>query len=239
MPRKPRTVVPGLPHHVTVRGVDRCRTFFSARDRETYLRLAALNLEDTGVRSLAWCLMSNHVHWIVIPERPESLKVLFRRIHGRYAQYFNARQGRTGHLWERRFFSCVLEDSHLWTALRYVEQNPVRANMVENPWDYRWSSCLAHLELPRAPRPFPLDLTPWTAVGGASAWKELLLPRDHPDRLAALRSATYSGAPFGSPEFVELLSLRFQRQWRPPGRPKKKSAQIEKGATVLCLRNAI
>ena len=76
--------------------------------------------------------MTNHVHLVLVPERADSLAVLFRRAHGRYSQYLNTRRHRTGHLWQQRYFSCPLSESHHWVALRYVEQNPCRAFMVES-----------------------------------------------------------------------------------------------------------
>ncbi|MBZ5579217.1 MAG: transposase [Acidobacteriia bacterium] len=98
MPRRQRCVLDGVPHHVTQRGVDRCPVFQADFDRHTYLRLLRDNLADAPVRLLGWCLMTNHVHLIVLPEEADSLGVLLRRVHGRYAQYFNVRAGRTGHL---------------------------------------------------------------------------------------------------------------------------------------------
>ena len=85
MPRNPRAVAEGVGHHITQRGVNRQDVFFSAADREVYLSLMEDNLGDAGVKVLAWCLMTNHVHWVVLPERPDSLAILFRRVHGRYA----------------------------------------------------------------------------------------------------------------------------------------------------------
>ena len=104
------------------------------------------NLEDAGVGLLGWCLMTNHVHLVALPEREESLSVLLRRVHGRYAQYYNARYGRSGHLWQNRYFACSLGPGHLWAALEYVERNPARAGLAEWPGDYRWSSASARLE---------------------------------------------------------------------------------------------
>lgn len=72
--------------------------FSADLDRTTYLKLVQENLSDAGVRILGYCLMSNHVHLIAVPAREESLSILFRRVHGRYAQYYNARFGRSGHL---------------------------------------------------------------------------------------------------------------------------------------------
>ena len=150
MPRHKRCVEPGLPYHVTQRGVNRETVFFSISDRETYLHLVEDNQEEAGVRALAFCLMENHVHWVVIPEREDSLAVLFRRVHGRYAQYGNARRRRSGHLWQNRYYCCPLAATHLWTALRYVEWNPIRAGLVREAADYRWSSAAAHCAGPEA-----------------------------------------------------------------------------------------
>ena len=133
MPRRDRCILPGVACHVTQRGVDRRETFSADADRETYLSLMRQNLEDAGVGLLAWCLMTNHIHLIALPERGDSLSVLLRRVHGRYAQYYNARHGRSGHLWQNRYFACSLGPGRLWAALAYVEMNPVRAKLVERP----------------------------------------------------------------------------------------------------------
>ena len=125
MPRNARFVLADQPYHVTQRGNNRQDVFFSSDDRELYLDLVRDNLADAGVRVYAYCLMTNHVHWIVVPERGDSLAVLFRRVHGRYAQYLNVRRRRSGHLWQARYFSCVLSPAHLDVALCYVERNPV------------------------------------------------------------------------------------------------------------------
>ena len=147
MSRNSRCVLPELPYHVTQRGTNRQTVFFSAGDRRIYLSLFAAHQHDAGVRVLAYCLMSNHVHFVVVPERADSLAVLFRRVHGAYAQAFNARRRRSGHLWQNRFYSCPLSERHLWIALRYVEANPVRALVVGRPEEYRWSSAAAHFDL--------------------------------------------------------------------------------------------
>jgi REP element-mobilizing transposase RayT len=108
MPRKNRALLPGIACHITQRGVDRCNTFSSQEDRLTYLRLLHENLPDARARLLGFCLMTNHVHLIAVPEREDSLAVLLRRVHGRYAQYYNIRSGRTGHLWLRTGSSLAL-----------------------------------------------------------------------------------------------------------------------------------
>src|SRR5689334_25295384 len=94
--------------HITQRGVDRREVFSEDQDRFTYLSLVQQNPAETGVRILGYCLMTNHVHLIAVPSREDSLSILARRVHGRYAQYYNARSGRSGHVWQNRFFGCML-----------------------------------------------------------------------------------------------------------------------------------
>jgi len=147
--------------------------------------------------------MTNHIHLIVIPPDEESLAIAIRRTHGRYAQYLNARKLRTGHLWQNRFFSCPLEDSHLWAALRYVERNPVRAGLVAFPADWEWSSARAHLGLTTT---FGcLDRDFWQQAGGAQRWQALLAEPEPEEWLKRFRHATYAGNPFGSEEFAEQV----------------------------------
>ena len=167
MPRKPRSVEAGLPYHVTQRGVDRQNVFFSTADRMTYLALASANVTDCEVRILAWCLMTNHVHFVIEAGRRDSLSVLLRRLNGRYAQYLNARRGRNGHLWQNRFYSCPVGPTHLLApALGYVEANPVRAGIVHETDAYRWSSAKAHLAGPGDEIGRLLDWNFWQDAGG-------------------------------------------------------------------------
>lgn len=217
MPRRNRCVLPDIPCHITQRGVDRCQTFSSDQDRITYLRLVRENLQDAGVRILGYCLMTNHVHIVAIPAREDSLSILFRRVHGRYAQYYNAHAGRSGHLWQNRFFACMLEETHLWAALAYVERNPVRAGMVENAADYEWSSAVAH-QTDRDNSGL-LEMPGWQEHRPAN-WVEHLRVQDTAAE-RALRACTYAGRPYGEKSFVEEIAGRFGRYWR-RGRPSKK-----------------
>jgi putative transposase len=232
MPRNPRCVLPGVAHHITQRGVDRCNVFYSHADRATYLHLLHDHLVDAAVRVLGFCLMTNHVHWVVVPERDDSLAVLFRRVHGRYAQYLNARRGRTGHLWQNRFFSCAVGPDREDTALRYVEWNPVRAGIVDLPQDYKWSSAAAHLAGPGSEQVPLLDWNYWVERGGASAWKERIgQPEDTRD-VQRVRRSTHAGSPLGSAEFVESLERQFGRQWRKQVRPATSDVRLGKGTDL-------
>jgi putative transposase len=113
MPRNARVVAPETPYHVTQRGTNREPIFFTIGDRKLYLELVRQNQQEAGVRVLAFCLMTNHVHFLVVPEREDSLAVLFGRANGRYAQALNIRRGRCGHLWQARFHSCPMSPAHL------------------------------------------------------------------------------------------------------------------------------
>ncbi len=203
MPRNARIVVPGLAHHVTQRGTDRQIVFHTRNDRHVYLRLLKENSDRAGLRILAYCLMTNHVHLIAVPQEEDSLAVALRRTHGRYAQYSNARRLRSGHLWQNRFYSCPLDGEHLWAALGYVERNPVRAGIVAAAAEYEWSSAAAHL-LGRDSR-FLLDMGFWEEAGGAERWAGLLCSVEEEDKIKQLRRATYAGRPLGSQEFLEEL----------------------------------
>ena len=198
MPRSARRVVPGLAHHITQRGTNRQTVFFARRDRRVYLDLLRDQASKTGVRILAYCLMNNHIHLIAIPCEEDALAVCLRRVHGRYAQYLNARRGRTGHLWQNRFFSCPLDAAHLLTALRYVECNPVRAGLVATPVEFAWSSAVAHGSGKDQSR--LLDMQFWEDQGGLVFWQQLLHSEEDETEYQRLRRATYSGRPLGSVE---------------------------------------
>lgn len=230
MPRSLRCVLAGAAHHVTQRGVNRGQVFYSHADRDVYLKLVKDNLEDTEVRVLAYCLMSNHVHWVVRPNREDSLSVLFRRVHGRYAQYLNARLGRTGHLWQNRYYSCIVDERKEDLVLRYAEGNPVRAGLSDSPEDYLWSSAKDHYTGPGAERIALIDWEYWEKRGGAAAWKEYVGQVQDVREAVQVRRCTYSGSPLGSTEFIAQMEAEFERQWRREGRPKRKGMQLETGS---------
>jgi putative transposase len=211
MARNPRVVLPGYAYHLTQRGTNRQPVFRTAGDRKVYLKLLAEQLAESSVRLISFCLMPNHVHFIAVPQYGDSLSVWMRRVNGRYAQYFNAKAGRTGHFWQARFFSCALSPKHLTHALRYVEQNPVRANLVAKAADYRWSSASAHL----TGKLGFLDTVEWHSRGGAAGWAELLNSTPQQPLVHLLRRCTYGGRPFGGGEFIKEIEGRLPgKHWK-------------------------
>ncbi len=145
MPRNPRIVLPGIPHHVTHRGNNRQDIFNTHDDYIKYLTYLKSDLDANKSRLVAYCLMSNHVHLIIIPSNQKSLSKIIGSTHGHYTQYFNRENKTSGHLFEGRFHSCPLDKNHLIHAARYVERNPIRAGLVKIPWEYPWSSAKAHV----------------------------------------------------------------------------------------------
>jgi putative transposase len=229
MPRRPRFVLPGVPHHITQRGNNRQDVFFCDQDRVLYLQMLQHHALRHQTRVLAWCLMTNHVHLILIPETPESLALTLGQAHSQYSLEQNRRQRRVGHLWQNRFFSCALEPSHLLAAMHYVELNPVRAGMSGEAWDWPWSSARAHTS--REVCDELLDW-PWTAwmeearLGGwnHADWKAALGWTTPKAEVAKMRRATRLGEPLGSDSFVRQLEARAGRRLRvhAQGRPPAK-----------------
>jgi REP-associated tyrosine transposase len=147
MPRVARLVLPGHPHHVTQRGNRRQPTFFSDADYGPYLGLLRYWCGKSGTSVWAWCLMPNHVHLVLVPAQADGLRAALAPAHRLYTAEVNRREGWRGHLWQSRFASFPMEETHLHACLRYVELNPVRAGLVERPEQWRWSSARAHLGL--------------------------------------------------------------------------------------------
>jgi len=222
MPRIARVVAIDVPHHVTHRGNERRVVFETDRDRFVYLNLFQDSAREHALQVLGYCLMSNHVHFVVVPQRPDSMCRVMRHAAGRYAAYRNTQRDSTGHVWQGRYFSCPMDDGHLWTALRYVERNPVRAGMADRADAYAWSSARLHCEGARADG--FIDLTPWRSRWTAAQWRDYL---DCPDGTGAMeacriRENTRTGRPLGSPDFINRLETELRRRLSPAkgGRPR-------------------
>src|SRR6266849_9968154 len=172
MGRIARVVAQGVPHHITQRGNARQIVFNDAKDRRIYLELLRYYTEKFRLRIWAWCLMSNHVHLLAVPETAESLKRALGQAHHDYARYRNAQLATCGHLWQSRYYSCPVDQSGLWPVMAYIERNPVRAGLVEVAEDYVWSSARAHV-IGRDQEGF-IDLTTWRAVYTAERWRNTL-----------------------------------------------------------------
>ena len=221
MPRAIRLIVPGVPHHITQRGNYRQPVFHRDEDRRLYLALVAEFLPHYGIALEAYCLMPNHVHLIATPHDQQGLSRALQRVHSDYARALHLRLRQTGHLWQSRFHSVAMDDEHFWAAMLYVEQNPVRACLVDHAAKWRWSSAQTHLGMTTNRL---LDLVRWRRDFDASRWNRWL-SRGQTEAAweERIRQGTLSGFPLGSATFRDELSLRLGIKTGPgkPGRPKK------------------
>jgi len=222
MPRTARIVVPGVAHHVTQRGNRRMPVFFNADDSLVYKELLAKFCDKAQVEVLAWCLMPNHVHLVLVPSDEDGLRRALGEAHRRYTRRINFRQGWRGHLWQERFHSFAMDEAHLFEAVRYIELNPVRAGLARQAGEWRWSSARAHLD----GRPDGLvSLQPmferiddWQIyLDGARG--EGVARRIH----RHIQRHGRSGLPLGSNDFIEELETTLKRSLKQKkvGRPKK------------------
>lgn len=225
--RLPRVVIPGIPHHVTQRGNGRHKTFFEDADYALYLDLLSQAAERAGAEVWAYCLMPNHVHIILTPNDEQGLARTFGDLHRRYTAYINARRRTTGHFWQGRFGSVAMDEAHFVTALRYVSLNPVRARLVTQPEEWRWSSVRAHLagEDDTIVRVAPA----LERVGDFRSF----LGEEFDDALsyAALRRAESVGRPVGSLAWLADMEKRTGRRLSPQKRGPQKKGPLEKGDT--------
>lgn len=221
MPRQSRIVALEYPHHITQRGNYCQRVFEKDEDRKRYLYWIAEYAGKYKLSLLAYCLMDNHVHFIAIPHRKESLAMTFNMAHMRYAQYFNRRKKLKGHLWQGRFYSCVLDNSHLVMAVRYAERNPVRAGTVKEPWEWPWSSALEHVGKNKGI--LQLENLFGLVDGDCDKWTEYISSEEKSELLGKMRNYTRTGFPIGGENFVKDLESKFKRRlgFLVRGRPKK------------------
>jgi putative transposase len=231
MARLARITVPGVPHHVTQRGNRRQQTFFSDADYTDYIALMAEHCAAAGTEVWAYCLMPNHVHLILVPSHEHGLRAALGEAHRRYTRMVNRREGWTGWLWQGRFASCPMDESHLVSAARYVEMNPVRARLAATPQDWRWSSAAAHLAgrddalVQVAPL---LDRVPdWATLLDENA--------DDSERFDALRAGERTGRPVGGDAFVAGLEAQLGRPLarRRPGRKPRNRDTADQSAPPL------
>ena len=221
MARLARVVVPGLPHHVTQRGNRRETVFFGDDDYRAYLDLIAAAAKRSGTAIWAYCLMPNHVHFIMTPSDPDGLRRTFAEAHRRYAARIHGRLKVTGHLWQGRFSSTAMDERHLLAAARYVPMNPVRAGLTRRAQDWPWSSARAHLAgrddgvTMVAPL---LERTPDFAGFLAAAEDEAAV--------AAIRRSYSTGRPVGAADWITTLEALTERALAAGKRgPKAKAAQ--------------
>ena len=209
MARMARVVVPHFPHHVTQRGNRRQQTFFCEDDYSAYIDLLADAKAKADVEIWAYCLMPNHVHLVVVPQRRDSISRLFSDAHRRYTRRVNFREGWRGHLWQERFHSVAMDENHLIATVRYTELNPVNARLCERPEQWRWSSIHAHLE--RRDDDLVSVAPMCTRI---KDWRKYLDERNSASMVDRIREHSRTGRPIGDDNFMDTLNQLTGENWR-------------------------
>ncbi len=227
MARRHRLDVPGVAQHVIQRGVDRGVCFVDDFDREFYLSTLAELAREHDCAVHAYVLMTNHVHLLATPGRSSGLSRFMQGLGRRYVRWFNDRHRRTGTLWEGRFRSCLVDtERYVLSCYRYIEMNPVRARMVRDPLEYRWSSAKGNAGSSNDPL-----LSPHETYAALSSdlstrrrrYRALLQEALDDDEVSDIRAHVNQGAAYGSDRFqrqIEELTGRTPRL-RTQGRPRK------------------
>lgn len=222
MPRIARVIAIGYTHHITQRGNYKQNIFIDDIDREKYISIIKKESKRYGLKILSYCLMTNHIHLVVVPEKEDSIWKVFKYAHMKYSQYYNKKANNTGHLFQGRFFSCIMDNNHTLACVRYIERNPVRAGIVKKPCSWKWSSAKVHC-LMKEPDELGVNrLFEYVEVNQKS-WKEFIEMPDNLDDIKRIKKNTRKGRPLGTNEFVERLEKKLNRilKLKPKGRPKK------------------
>lgn len=216
MARRPRIVVPGYPLHVVQRGNNRQACFFCEHDYRFYLDHLAEAAPRYGCRLHAYVLMTNHVHLLLTPDSATAVSRLLQAVGRRYVRYVNRLYRRSGTLWEGRFKSSVIDSQrYLFVCSRYIELNPVRAGMADDPGGYRWSSYRRNGQ--GAPDPVVSPHSLYLALGETDerrceAYRCLFDEDGHRMQFDGVRDATERGVVLGNDRFREELEVALGRR---------------------------
>jgi len=222
MARLARSTILGYPHQVTQRGNYGQCVFEEDNDFKAYLKWLKEISCRYSIDIWAYCLMRNHVHFVCVPQAEGALSRGFNTLHMRYAQYFHSKKGLTGHLWKGRFQSCILDDRSVLEEVRFIENNPVRAQLVRKPDDYPWSSARFHV----LGEPDPVLDNSGFLRGKIGDWRGFLAESGNESILARTWRSLKTGRPAGATEFILNLEGIMGKRLAalPRGRPRKSAS---------------
>ena len=189
-------------------------------------------VEKKRISMHAFVLMPNHIHLIAVPSLESGLARGIGEAHRRYSRMINFREGWRGFLWQGRFFSCLLDQNHLLAAVRYVERNSVRAGLTDTPWEYPWSSALAHCQNQTDGL---VQVEPLLSLVSGS-WQDFLQRENHKVEVENFRLHARTGRPLGNDHFLDQIEQRLGRTIRPgkPG-PKPKTRLLDQEPSSSCV----
>ena len=227
MPRRARIAVPGIPWHIIQRGNNRSACFYAKEDYVYYLNVLSEQARKYHCAIHAYVLMTNHVHLMMTPEHNNSAALLMKHLGQCYVQYINRTYRRSGTLWEGRFRSCLAQDEvYVLTCYRYIELNPVRANMVRHPRDYRWSSYSGNAY--GVPNKLLTPQAEYLRLGSTAqdrqvAYRALFATHLDPEDVKAIRNGTNGNYVLGDSRFQAEIAEMLKRRVAPGlgGRPPK------------------
>ncbi|MCR4299396.1 MAG: transposase [Gallionella sp.] len=227
MPRKPRFFLPDIPSHIVQRGHSREPVFFEDRDYRAYLHW----LSEAAVRYEcaihAYVLMTNHIHILATPKDKQGISRMMQYAGRRYVPYINYTYGTSGSIWEGRYKASLIHDEqYLLTCMRYIELNPVRANMTKSPGQYRWSSYRANTQgrEDKLLTPHSLYLKLGKATGSRlQAYRDLFKAHIDDEDLKEIRAAWQTGTPLGNEYFKKKIEQKLKTKVGQArrGRPKR------------------
>lgn len=227
MPRLPRVAPAGVALHIVQRGNNRQACFFEEADYLAYLHWLKTAAEHAGVAVHAYALMTNHVHLLATPGKDGAVAALMQYLGRHYVHYINKKYHRSGTLWERRYRASLIEtETYLMQVYRYIDLNPVRAGMVAQAQDYRWSSVRANPCLQSTD--WLTAHTQYLALGHdapsrGDAYRALLAAGSSAQELDAIGQALNTGQALGAHRFIEQIEAQQQRRihHRASGRRRK------------------
>lgn len=234
MPRRPRIQLAGIPMHLVQRGINREPCFFAEEDYHCYLHWLQKSAADWHCAIHAYVLMTNHVHLLITAERPDGPARLMQSLGRRYVQYINRAYRRSGSLWEGRYKSSAVQaEAYLFTCMRYIELNPVRAGMVSDPAHYRWSSYryngLGQADERLVAHPLYQSLG-HNAEERRASYRALFRSELDDDAIDDIRLALAQNQPLGDDRFAERICARVgvrranAKRGRPPGEGRSADA---------------
>lgn len=237
MARLPRLVVPQQPHHVIQRGIDRQAIFRDDEDYAAFLKWLREAARQFKVALHAYVLMPNHVHLLVSPSDATGLGKMMQWIGRYYVPYFNHKYQRVGTLWQGRYRASVIDsEQYFMTCSRYIELNPVRAELAADPANYPWSSCSHHIGT--RTDPYITDHSLYWRLGNTpfereAAYKALVEQALTTAEMQIIQGTTLKGWALGSEQFKTGLERQVKRRVQPgkrgrPRKPKEASEGITK-----------
>ncbi|MBL4672226.1 MAG: transposase [Arenicella sp.] len=234
MPRKPRYYLAGVPCHVISRGNNSNACFFENEDYQFYLECLSSACRRYAVSLHAYVLMTNHVHLLMTPTDREGISRVMQSIGRRYVQFVNVKYRKSGTLWEGRHKASLVDaERYLLVCYRYIEMNPVRANMVSKPDQYRWSSFHENSGIMPLKRVTPHDVYQRLGIDTSSRHNTYLdlfktELRNDDTVISTVSWAAQFSMPLGDSRFCEQIEnavgrkLGYSRRGRPTATKKAK-----------------